>query len=84
MYDSKDQGFDQVNALAQWVNICRETAPVLVHCQAGLNRSSLVAARAIHLHSQAPGAEVVRHLRERRSPAALCNPAFEAEVESWK
>ncbi len=26
MYDSAEQGFEQVDALAAWVNVCRETA----------------------------------------------------------
>lgn len=83
MYDSTDQGVDQIDDLALWVNACRETGNVLLHCQAGLNRSSLVAARAIHLDTGMEGAVLVDHLRSLRSPAALCNPAFEAEVRSW-
>ncbi len=47
MYDSEDQAFDQVDAIAAWINEARKTGVVLVHCQAGLNRSSLVAARAL-------------------------------------
>ena len=47
MYDSLDQAFDQVDAIANWINVCKKTGPVLVHCQAGLNRSSLVAARSL-------------------------------------
>ena len=62
----------------------------LVHnCQAGLNRSSLVAARTL-FNSPFPddehlsdGTDIVNHLRDARSPAVLCNPAFRAEVESW-
>lgn len=49
MYDSEDQTFEQIEEIARWVNLCRTTGPVLVHCQAGLNRSSLVAARALML-----------------------------------
>lgn len=84
MYDSEDQGYEQLDAVANWVNQCRSTGQVLVHCQAGLNRSSLVAARAIHLREGFPGAEIIKDLREARSPAVLCNPAFEAEVRSWR
>lgn len=84
MYDSIDQGFEQVDQLARWINLCRKTGPVLVHCQAGLNRSSLVAARAIYRDTGIPGSEVIEVLRQKRSPAVLCNPAFEAEVRSWK
>lgn len=78
MYDSLDQGLDQVDAIAEWVNVCRESGPVLVHCQAGLNRSGLVVARALVLAGDvADGSEAVALMREKRSPAVLCNPVFE-------
>lgn len=87
MFDSEDQGFEQVDAIARLVNVCRSEGPTLVHCQAGLNRSSLVVARALWLQPGVPdvrsGDEIVEYLREIRSPAVLCNPAFEAEVRSW-
>ena len=76
MYDSEDQGFEQVNAIAAWVNVCRRDGPTLVHCQAGLNRSGLVAARALTLDGMS-GSEAISLLREKRSPAVLCNRAFE-------
>jgi protein-tyrosine phosphatase len=76
MYDSEDQAFDQVDTIAAWVNGCRATGPVLVHCQAGLNRSSLVAARALVLEGMPP-ADAIARIRATRSPACLCNPAFE-------
>ncbi|WP_137723727.1 protein-tyrosine phosphatase family protein [Prescottella subtropica] len=79
MYDSPEQGFEQVDALAAWVDVCRETGPVLVHCQVGLNRSSLVAARAMVLSGEADPAGAIALLRLRRSSACLCNEAF----ESW-
>jgi protein-tyrosine phosphatase len=76
MYDSDDQTFEQIEELARWVNLCRTTGPVLVHCQAGLNRSSLVAARALMLEGMSAD-DVIRTVREKRSPACLCNRAFE-------
>lgn len=89
MFDSLDQGFEQIELLAQWVNLCRQTGPVLVHCQAGLNRSSLVVFEALRTHDWAlhewdkPDPRViVQHMRETRSPAVLCNPAFEEWVLS--
>ena len=75
MYDSEEQTFDQVEELARWVNACRATGPVLVHCQAGLNRSSLVAARALMLAGARPDAAIAT-IREKRSPACLCNRHF--------
>lgn len=84
MYDSEDQGMGDVDYLAQWINRCRESGPVLVSCQAGLNRSSLVAARALFFNGDFPdGAAIVNHLRDARSEAVLCNPAFHTEVLSW-
>lgn len=76
MYDSLDQGLDQIDAIAAWVNAARKDGPTLVHCQAGLNRSGLVAARALMLEG-ATADEAITKLREQRSPAVLCNTAFE-------
>lgn len=76
MYDSLDQALDQVVHIAGWVNACRADGPTLVHCQAGLNRSGLVAATALILAGAAP-ADAIALLRERRSPAVLCNTSFE-------
>jgi protein-tyrosine phosphatase len=81
MYDSEDQGYEQVDAIAAWVNVCRADGPTLVHCQAGLNRSSLVAARALMLDGLA-AKDAIALLREKRSPACLCNPAFERHLLS--
>lgn len=76
MYDSTDQAFDQVDAIARWVNDSRDWAPTLVHCQAGLNRSSLVVVRALMLGGM-PVGEAIALVREKRSPACLSNPSFE-------
>lgn len=82
-YDSSDgeglggMSVEEVLNLAELVNKCRSEAPTLVHCQAGLNRSSLIAGTALVLNGDvSSGEEAVALLRERRSPAVLCNPAF--------
>ncbi|MDY0829071.1 dual specificity protein phosphatase family protein [Microbacterium sp. BG28] len=81
MYDSLDQGFEQVAELAEWVNERRAQGTVFVHCQAGLNRSSLVVAKALLLAGDvSTGQEAIDLIRARRDPACLCNPAFEAWV----
>jgi protein-tyrosine phosphatase len=51
------------------------------NCQAGLNRSSLVVASALMLEG-ASAAEAIRLIREKRSSACLCNPAFEGWLRS--
>jgi protein-tyrosine phosphatase len=81
MYDATDQDLDGVDELAEWVNNARKTGPVLVHCQAGLNRSSLVVAKALLLSGEAEnGPQAIDMIRTARSEACLCNPAFEAWV----
>lgn len=84
MYDSLDQSFKQVFELARMVNDWRADGHnVLVHCQAGLNRSSLVAAVALLESGEAKrGLDAIKMIREKRSPACLCNPAFEDYIIS--
>jgi protein-tyrosine phosphatase len=77
LFDSADgTDWPTVEALASWVNVCRSSGPVLVHCQAGLNRSGLVAGLALVLDGMAPAA-AIGLLRAKRSRAVLCNPTFE-------
>lgn len=71
----------QIYAIAQWVNVCRKTGITLVHCQAGLNRSSLVAGLALVRGDGMGGQEAIDLLREKRSPAVLCNPSFERHLQ---
>ena len=83
MYDSVDSGpgLDQIRSIAEWVNHLVEAkdGDVLVHCQAGLNRSSFVVATALILKGMSPD-DAIGLLRAQRSPAVLCNPAFEAAL----
>lgn len=84
MYDSLDQATDQIDAIANWVNVCRLSGPVALTCQAGLNRSSLVAARALMLGPEKlKGWEAVKLLREKRDRAVLCNTAFERYIKDF-
>lgn len=50
---------------------------VLVHCQAGLNRSSLLIAHYLMKHEGLTADEAITLVRK-RSEACLCNPDFEA------
>ena len=84
MYDSLDQAFDQVERIADWINLCRETGDVLVHCQAGLNRSSLLASVALIRAGETDGPGAVELVRQQRSPACLCNSSFESFVREYK
>lgn len=82
MYDDANGGVngDQVRRLAEWANHCMESGPTLVHCQAGLNRSSLIAATALVLQGYS-GQDAIDLLREKRTSVVLCNPAFETWVQ---
>ena len=53
-----------------------EGKKVLVHCQAGLNRSGLVAALVLR-ECGFTSAEAINILRSSRSPVVLCNESFE-------
>lgn len=68
---------EEVDQIARWINERREYGTVLVHCQAGLNRSSFVAARALMLGDGFDAKQAITLLREQRSLAVLCNKAFE-------
>lgn len=75
-YDGDLPDMGLLRAVAHWVAACMEDGPALVHCQAGLNRSSLVAAAALMAAKGMEGSEAVYLLRQKRSEACLCNTAF--------
>lgn len=60
----------------QVVDRLHEGHKTLVHCQAGLNRSGLVAALALTKMGYT-AREAIDLLREKRSPVVLCNSTFE-------
>lgn len=64
-----------LHALADYVNACRAIGPVLVHCQAGLNRSGLVTALAL-MKAGRSSKDAIELMRAQRSDAVLCNPSF--------
>lgn len=77
MYDSLDQGFEQIDELAEQVKAALLDGPTLVHCQAGMNRSGLLAARTLMLKGFT-AAEAIKLLRVKRpSQYVLSNQAFE-------
>lgn len=67
----------QLCGLATQVNLWRsDKQNVLVHCQAGLNRSSLITALSLIQLGDKPE-EAIGKIRSARSPVCLCNQAFE-------
>lgn len=83
MYDSLDQGLNQILEWAMWVHERRQLGNVCVTCQAGLNRSGIITATALVLDGHTPE-NAIALLREKRSPAVLCNQAFEDWVLALK
>lgn len=65
-----------LHTLASCVTQYMRSGPTLVHCQAGLNRSNLVAALAL-VHGGMEPAKAIALIREKRCDAALCNKTFE-------
>jgi hypothetical protein len=77
-YDHEEVDVD-ANDLHQVVQAAHEDwkagRKVLIRCQAGLNRSGLVTALVLARDGM-PIDEAMELLRQKRSPAALCNPDF--------
>lgn len=78
MYDSIDQplGREKIWNLAAWAFKRAKTKRTLIHCQAGLNRSGLITGAVLMLRGMSAD-EAIETLRDKRSSAVLCNPAFE-------
>lgn len=75
LYDSTGQDTGTVEEIAALAYKYVQDGPTLVHCQAGLNRSGLIAGRVLMLMGYT-AEEAITKLRK-RSPAVLCNPTFE-------
>jgi hypothetical protein len=77
LYDSHDIPDKRtLIALADYVRAVSKIGMTLVHCQAGLNRSALVAGLALIRDGLHPD-DAIRLLREQRCDAVLCNEHFE-------
>jgi Dual specificity phosphatase, catalytic domain len=78
MYDAGSMpNIHALHAAADQVVAWVAEGKTLVHCQAGLNRSGLVAALALTKMGHS-AREAIDLLREKRSPVVLCNATFEA------
>lgn len=77
MYDAEGRvDKNEVFSIASWALSRIRKGPTLIRCQAGLNRSNLIAAQALILDGCTPR-ESIDILREKRGPAVLCNQSFE-------
>lgn len=78
LYDDVDQDPDLFVTAADVVAGFLTKGPTLVHCQAGLNRSGTVMAIYLMRHRGMSADEALAWMRERRTPAVVCNTGFEA------
>ena len=77
LYDAGDIPDERIlHHLAGYINSCRDKGKTLVHCQAGLNRSALVAGLSLIKRGMKP-ADAIAMMREKRCDAVLCNKFFE-------
>ena len=83
MHDSLDQNPSDAIGLAEEVINLLDDGPTLVHCQAGCNRSGLVAALVLIKLGHSPQ-EAVDLLRKSRSPLVLSNETFERFVLDYR
>lgn len=82
MYDSLDQSTEQALELAgDVVKLLDHDKTVLIHCQAGLNRSGLITAAVLCLRGMDPDS-AINLMRGNRSPLVLSNETFETFIRS--
>lgn len=71
-----DVTFNKVKEISDWIyREWKSNKRCLIRCQAGWNRSGLVAALVL-LHDGLTADEAISLIREKRSPNALCNQYF--------
>lgn len=57
-------------------NAYSQEGPILIHCQAGINRSNFALAYWLVTRKGWSADEAIEKIRQGRGPAALCNPTF--------
>lgn len=82
MYDALDQATDAADGLADIVvGRLNRGQQVLIHCQAGLNRSGLVTATTLVKLGIKPD-DAIDLLRAKRTEQVLCNASFEEAIRN--
>lgn len=77
MFDGDSVDEDSVESISDFViDALEKEHKVLVHCQAGLNRSSLIVARVLMKKYGKTADEAIDMIRAQRSPLCLCNDTF--------
>lgn len=83
MYDSPDEDPTQLDEfVTQVVEALDAGGNVLLHCQAGINRSNLLATLALRKWKGMTSKDAIALLREKRSPLVLANRSFEDYLNS--
>lgn len=79
MYDSNDEPLPaEIDEISdKVVEALEKGGNVLVHCQAGINRSNLIAASALMKWKGLSAADAIDMLREKRHSNVLANATFE-------
>lgn len=75
--DMNENPVDLEEIVYQIVSALSKGGNVLVHCQAGINRSNLLATLVLRAWKNMSSREAIELLRERRSPLVLANKTFE-------
>lgn len=75
--DDDENFYDIADVAQQVVDALNEGGNVLVHCQAGINRSNLTAALALMKWKGLTAAQAIDRLREQRGRLVLANRGFE-------
>ena len=86
MYDDSNNmpNVEKLEGIASWAASRLLDGPTLIHCQVGLNRSNLIATLAMSMAYGMEPYESINLLREKRSPAVLCNTGFVDFLMNWK
>jgi hypothetical protein len=83
MYDSADlESSDKIEEVVDLACRALDSGPTLIHCQAGLNRSNLIAALTLRSYYGYSPEAAIALLRKQRAPHVLCNKTFERFILS--